>query len=131
MITRASTAGINVSDQDRAIEFYTGKLGFQKVKDEPMSADARWIEVAPPGAETRIVLFKPEDENDIGGFSNVIFECDDMQATYEELSGKGVEFTTEPMDATSWGANAPKLWPIWRHQPVSATVSASVSAGVR
>lgn len=110
MITRASTAGINVSDQDRALEFYTSKLGFQKVKDEPMSADARWIEVAPAGAETRIVLFKPEDENDIGGFSNVIFECDDMQATYEELSNKDVEFTAEPADATSWGANAPKMW---------------------
>lgn len=109
MITRASTASINVSDQDRALEFYTGKLGFQKVKDEPMSADSRWIEVAPPGAETRIVLFKPDEAVDIGGFSNVIFECDDMQATYEELSGRGVE-AAEPMDATSWGANAPKMW---------------------
>jgi catechol 2,3-dioxygenase-like lactoylglutathione lyase family enzyme len=110
MITRASTASINVSDQDEALEFYTGKLGFRKVKDEPMSADSRWIEVAPPGAETRIVLFKPDDENDIGGFSNIVFECDGMQATYEELRSKGVEFTAEPTDATSWGPNAPRMW---------------------
>ena len=43
MITRASTAGIYVSDQDRALDFYTGKLGFEKLTDDPMEGGARWI----------------------------------------------------------------------------------------
>jgi lactoylglutathione lyase len=61
VITKASTVGIDVSDQDRALDFYTNKLGFEKLMDEPMSpeSEVRWIEVAPAGAETHVVLFKP------------------------------------------------------------------------
>ena len=52
MITKAGTVGIYVSDQDRALDFYVNALDFEKRIDEPMSAEARWIEVAPAGAET-------------------------------------------------------------------------------
>lgn len=57
-ITRASTVGIYVSDQDRALDFYTNALGFEKLIDEPMGTEtaSRWIEVAPAGAETHFVL---------------------------------------------------------------------------
>ena len=105
MITKASTVGIDVSDQDRALDFYTNKLGFEKLIDEPMSpeSEVRWIEVAPAGAETHVVLFKPTgQENRIGTFLNVIFECDDIHATYEELRSRGVEFSQEPSE-NPWG----------------------------
>jgi hypothetical protein len=50
VITKASTVGIYVSDQDRALDFYVNVLGLEKRIDEPMSPDARrWIEVAPAG----------------------------------------------------------------------------------
>jgi catechol 2,3-dioxygenase-like lactoylglutathione lyase family enzyme len=49
------TVGIPVTDQDRALEFYVGKLGFEKRRDLPFGP-GRWIEVAPPGAATTIAL---------------------------------------------------------------------------
>jgi predicted enzyme related to lactoylglutathione lyase len=103
MITKASTAGIYVSDQDQALDFYTNKLGFEKLTDEPMGSDARWIEVAPAGAQTRLVLYTPPGQEDrIGTFSNVIFSCDDMNSTYQELKGRGVEFSENPSEQP-WG----------------------------
>ena len=103
MITKARTVGVYVSDQDRALDFYVDKLGFEKRTDEPMGPEARWIEVAPAGAETVLVLFTPPGQEDrIGSFSNVVFECDDIETTYRELRGRGVEFTEEPSEQP-WG----------------------------
>jgi len=107
MITRARSAGIFCRDQQAAKEFWTGKLGFQVVQDVPMDpsgqSDARWLEVMAPGDDLVLVLFTPEGQEDrIGTFSNVLFECDDIQATFEELSARGVEFPTPPKEEF-WG----------------------------
>jgi catechol 2,3-dioxygenase-like lactoylglutathione lyase family enzyme len=50
-ITGVGTVGVPVTDQDRALQFYVGKLGFEKRRDIPFGA-GRWIEVAPPGSPT-------------------------------------------------------------------------------
>ena len=55
-ITRVATAGIPVSDQERALDFYVGTLGFEKVLDGPFGDGGRWIEVAPTGATTTVAL---------------------------------------------------------------------------
>ena len=105
MITRANNVGVYVSDQDRALDFFTNKLGLEKLTDEPMpmGESLRWIEVVPRGAETRLVLFTPPGfEDRIGTFSNVVLECDDIHATHEELRARGVEFTEEPSQQP-WG----------------------------
>ncbi len=103
MITKASTVGIYVSDQDRALDFYVNKLGFEKLIDEPIGSGARWIEVAPSGAQTHLVLFTPPGQEDrIGTFSNVVFACDDMKRTHGELTGYGVQFSQEP-SVQPWG----------------------------
>ena len=49
-ITDVRTVGVPVGDQDRALEFYLGKLGFEKRLDVPLGDGQRWIEVAPRGA---------------------------------------------------------------------------------
>jgi catechol 2,3-dioxygenase-like lactoylglutathione lyase family enzyme len=54
-ITGVGTVAIPVTDQDRALEFYVGELGFETRRDVPFG-DGRWIEVAPPGAATTIAL---------------------------------------------------------------------------
>lgn len=54
-ITTVGSVGVPVTDQDRALEFYVGQLGFEKRRDLPFG-DGRWIEVAPPGAATTIAL---------------------------------------------------------------------------
>ncbi|HLQ35270.1 MAG TPA: VOC family protein, partial [Chloroflexota bacterium] len=61
MITRINTVSVSVTDQDRAKEFYVKKLGFEERMDAPLGPDSRWIEVAPRGAQTGLVLFKPAE----------------------------------------------------------------------
>ena len=106
MITGVRSAGIYVSDQDRAKKFWMEQVGFELIQDTPMGegGDApRWIEVAPEDKSTILVLFTPQgQENLVGNFSNLIFHCDDIHKTYEELLDKGVEFQDIPREEF-WG----------------------------
>ena len=106
MIRSVRSAGIYVGDQDRAKQFFTEALGFDVVQDTPMGAEpgsARWIEVAPPDRNVLLVLFTTDDQKDrIGTFSNVLFDCDDIQQTYDELGARGVEFREAPTQQF-WG----------------------------
>ena len=103
MITRIKFASIPVRDQNRALEFYTEKLGCTIITDQPFDDKQRWIELRIPKAETRIVLFSPEGQEDrIGTFSSVTLECDSIDETYEELCAKGVEFQGPPKKEP-WG----------------------------
>jgi len=64
-----------------------------------MGPNLRWIEVAPPGAQTSVVPFTPPGlEDRIGTFTNIVFSTPDIQATYEELRARGVTFAEEPKD---------------------------------
>ena len=106
MIRKMKFTSIPVRDQDRALEFYVGTLGFTLQTDQPMGPGQRWIEVRPPKGETGIALFTPPGHEDrIGTFTGISLECDDVQKTYEELTAKGVEFA-KPPKAESWGVTA-------------------------
>ncbi len=100
MISAVRSVGLNIGDQDRAKEFWTNTMGFELIQDTPMgegSSAPRWIEVAPPDRNVILVLFTPDESgSQVGTFSNVIFTCDDIQKTYEELTGRGVEFAEAP-----------------------------------
>ena len=103
MIKRIKFLGIPVRDQNRALRFYTEKLGFRVSTDQAFSDTQRWIELSLPGAETGIVLFTPEGhENRIGTFVNTSWEVDDIETTYNELASRGVEFTGPPQKQP-WG----------------------------
>ncbi len=106
MITQIKFVNLPVQDQDRALSFYTDKLGFTVITDQPFDEKQRWIELRIPKAETRIVLFTPDDHADrIGGFFNAVFTCDDIDATYREMSAKGVAFI-KPPSKQHWGSFA-------------------------
>ena len=106
MINKVKFVGIPVKDQERALAFYTEKLGFKVATDQPMGGGKRWIELRIGGAETRVVLFTPEGHEDrVGTFFNGSLEADNVQKTYEELKAKGVEFTQEPK-TEPWGTSA-------------------------
>jgi catechol 2,3-dioxygenase-like lactoylglutathione lyase family enzyme len=103
MIKGVKFVSIPVADQDRALAFYTEKLGFRILTDQPFDDKQRWIELSIPGAETAVVLFTPQGhESHIGGFSHATFYCDDAQRTYDELSARGVEFAGPPQKQP-WG----------------------------
>lgn len=104
MIKRIKFLGIPVKDQDRALSFYTEKLGFRVFTDQKFSDTQRWIELSIPGAETGIVLFTPTGQEDrVGTFVNTSWEVDDIQKTYTELQEKGVELAGPP-EKQPWGS---------------------------
>ena len=106
MIKQIKFVSIPVADQNRALDFYTDKLGFTIITDQPFDEKQRWIELRVPKAETRVVLFTPEgDEKRIGSFMNMSYACDDIDKTYTELKKRGVEFEGPPQKQP-WGTYA-------------------------
>ena len=105
MIRGVKFASIPVADQDRALAFYTEKLGFRVATDQPFDDKQRWIELSIPGADTRLVLFQFGDHLKPGGFMNISFWTDDVEGTARELAAKGVEFTMQPTKQ-DWGTSA-------------------------
>jgi len=106
MIRRIKFLGIPVRDQDRALRFYTEKLGLRVLTDQEFTETQRWIELSIPGAETRITLFTPPGhEQLIGTFINTGWEVDNIDKAYAELQAKGVEFA-KPPEKQPWGTFA-------------------------
>jgi len=106
MIKGIKFVGVPVRDQDTALAFYTKKLGFAIVTDQPFNDKQRWIELRIPGADSGIVLFTPEGQEDrIGTFQSISFWTNNVQKTYDEFVGRGVEFVSPPTTA-DWGTAA-------------------------
>jgi predicted enzyme related to lactoylglutathione lyase len=124
-----SVVTLLVNDVDRAINFYTKKLGWDKTMDAPMGDGARWVTVAPPGAQTAFTLTKgsaKRSSDKVGGFSAVILEVDDVYQTHKRLKKIDIEFTEGPR-SEPWGG-----WAMFKdsegnvhglHSPVPTTVS--------
>jgi catechol 2,3-dioxygenase-like lactoylglutathione lyase family enzyme len=106
MIKAVKFVSIPVRDQDKSLEFYTKKLGLKVMTDAPFDEKQRWIELAIPRAETKLVLWTGEGlDKMIGGFMNVTFCAEDVFATAKEMKDKGVEFVQDPQKA-DWGTAA-------------------------
>lgn len=104
LVSRIGQVSIPVGDQDRALDFYTNKLGFKVTLDAPMGENERWIEVEIPGAETRLVLYAAEaHKNRIGTFSDIMFNSPSLAETYRELQERGVEIR-QPPTTEYWGS---------------------------
>src|SRR3954467_10507675 len=110
-----ANAQLWVHDQDEALAFYTETLGMEVRSDAtlPEMGDFRWLTVSPPTQpDIAIVLMAIPgppvmDEATAGqvrdlmakGFAGTVFlRTDDARASYEELKGRGVEFTEEPQE---------------------------------
>jgi predicted enzyme related to lactoylglutathione lyase len=103
MITHVKFVSVPTSDQDRALKFWTGQVGFTLVTDQPFGESQRWIELAIRDSATRLVLFTPDgQEGRIGSFFNGALACDDVEATHRQLSERGVRFDGPPQKQP-WG----------------------------
>jgi uncharacterized glyoxalase superfamily protein PhnB len=119
---RIANAQLWVHDQEEALTFYTEKLGMEVRADVtlPEMGDFRWLTVSPPDQEdVSIVLMAipgepvmdAETAKDVEnlvakGFAGTVFlTTDDCQASYEELSARGVEFT-EPPEKRPYGIDS-------------------------
>jgi len=115
MLKQLTHAMIWVHDQDEALAFYTDKLGLELRDDVtvPEMGNFRWLTVGVPGqADVAVTLMAPPgppvfDEEtrqqllDLvakGAAGGLFFTTDDVRASYEELSQRGVEFTQEPTE---------------------------------
>jgi lactoylglutathione lyase len=93
-----------VRDYDEAVAYYTGKLGFRLVTDEPRGGAKRWVVVAPPGdGGTSLLLARavtPEQEshvgNQTGGRVFLFLATDDFWRDYRAMKEQGVQFVEEP-----------------------------------
>jgi catechol 2,3-dioxygenase-like lactoylglutathione lyase family enzyme len=96
-VDQVATVLLPVADQDRAITFYTKKLGFDLRSDTPFGEGDRWVEVAPPGAATTIALVTPMEGQEVGVESRIAFASHDIDADYAILSERGVDVDAEVM----------------------------------
>ena len=98
---------IVVDDYDRAVEFFTGTLGFDLVEDSPSLTNdgrpKRWVVVRPPGAGTGILLARADGQpqaavvgNQVAGRVGFFLRVDDFDAAYQRMMAGGVEFVTAP-----------------------------------
>src|SRR5438270_157615 len=92
-ITGIGTVIVPVADQDRALDFYVGTLGFEKRTDAPFGNDYRWIEVAPtPDSPTTIALAPPPPGNESGNpETGIALNTTDIDADRAQLKGRGVQ----------------------------------------
>lgn len=92
-----------VDDYDRAIAYYTGKLGFELREDSPLEDGKRWVLVAPPGAQTAILLAKAADDaqracigRQTGGRVGYFLHTDDFARDHALFLERGVHFCEAP-----------------------------------
>jgi catechol 2,3-dioxygenase-like lactoylglutathione lyase family enzyme len=91
-VTGVGTVGIPVTDQDRAIEFYVGTLGFEKRLDVPMPGGGRWIMIAVPGSEgTTLALVAAHDGVPAGVETGIRLTTPDADTAHTRLRSRGVE----------------------------------------
>jgi catechol 2,3-dioxygenase-like lactoylglutathione lyase family enzyme len=107
MSIKISLSSVSIDDYDKALAFYTEKLGFELKRDMSMGEGARWITVVSPDAPDGVeLLLEPNAEYPAmkalkealvaDSIPFTAFEVDDVQGEYERMRGLGVEFTMEP-----------------------------------
>jgi catechol 2,3-dioxygenase-like lactoylglutathione lyase family enzyme len=97
--SRLNTIGLvalPTPEQDRAIDFYVEKLGFEKRTDEPFGGQYRWVEVYPPSGNTGIALCPPPPGADVTAKdTGIIIQTDDVDAAHAALKAAGVDVDAE------------------------------------
>jgi catechol 2,3-dioxygenase-like lactoylglutathione lyase family enzyme len=112
-ISKVGRVCVTVADTERAIDFYVGTLGFEKVVDEPMGPDMRWVEVAISGAETTIALAPPPQGQEAGnGQTGICLDTSDVDAAHAALKAKGADVDDE---VTRFGGPVPPMF--WLRDP--------------
>ena len=112
-ISKVGRVCVTVADADRAIDFYVGTLGFEKVVDLPMGPDMRWVEVAIPGAETTIALAPPPQGQEAGGGeTGICLDTSDVDGAHAALKAAGANVDDE---VSRYGGPVPPMF--WLRDP--------------
>src|SRR5262245_28529875 len=113
-VTQVGRVCVTVADTDRAIDFYVGTLGFEKVVDTPMSDDGmRWVEVSVNGTPTTIALAPPPPGVEPGGSqTGIILDTSDVDADHAALKAAGADVDEE---ISRYGGPVPPMF--WLRDP--------------
>ena len=112
-INKVGVVCIPVSDQDRALAFYTDVVGLEKRADVPFGNGYRWVEAAPPGADTTIAICPPPEGQPAGGKQTGIgLQTDDIDAVHADLKARGVDVDDE---VSRYGGPVPPMF--WLRDP--------------
>jgi len=112
-ISKVGRVCVTVADTDRAIDFYVGTLGFEKVVDEPMGPDMRWVEVQVAGAETTIALAPPPQGQPAGNTqTGICLDTSDVDGAHAALKEAGADVDAE---VTRYGGPVPPMF--WLRDP--------------
>ncbi len=115
MLKQLTHVQVWVHDQDEALDFYTNKLGMELREDVtvPEMGNFRWLSVGVPGQDDVAItlmaipgppVFEEETRQKIqdllarGASGGLFFATEDAHKSYEEMKGRGVEFTQEPTE---------------------------------
>jgi len=117
-IAKVNTVIVPVSDPDRSLAFYVDTLGFEKRADVPYGDGHRWVEVAPPGADTTIAIVPPPPGRPSGNAeTGISLQTDDIDALHADLKGAGVDVDDE---VSRMGDPVPPLF--WFRDPDGNTL---------
>ena len=111
MLTKLAVVTILVRDQDEALQYYTEKLGLEKMDDVNFGEGNRWLTVtAPQQRDVQIFLQKADSfgvdlMDTVGRAPSWAFNTDNCRETYETLKERGVKFLSEPKEQP-WGIEA-------------------------
>src|SRR6188472_1676849 len=112
-ISKVGRVCVTVADTDRALDFYVGKLGFEKVVDVPMGPGQRWVEVSIAGTPTTIAIAPPPEGQGAGGSqTGIILDTSDVDADHATLKAGGVDVDEE---VTRYGDPVPPMF--WLRDP--------------
>ena len=112
-ISKVGRVCVTVADTDRALDFYAGTLGFEKVVDLPLGPDMRWVEVSVPGAETTIALAPPPQGRQAGGSeTGICLDTSDVDAAHAALKEAGADLDDE---VSRYGGSVPPMF--WLRDP--------------
>ena len=107
-LTEIGRVAIPAADQDRALEFYVGTLGFE-LRSDVAFADGRmrWIEVAPAGGSTAIAIAPPMEGGPTAVDTGIILSTTDIDADHASLKAAGVDVDAE---VARWGDPVPPMF---------------------
>ena len=94
---------VPVSDQDRAKAFYIDRLGFEFLHEDDTVPGLRWVQVRPKGGTTALTLVTWFESMPAGSLRGLVLRSNDIQADYEKLVARGVEFEGPPVQQP-WAA---------------------------
>ena len=112
-ISKVGRVCVTVADTVRALDFYVGKLGFEKVVDEPMGPGMRWVEVSVAGTETTIALAPPPQGQPAGGTqTGICLDTTDVDGAHAALKEARADVDDE---VTRYGGPVPPMF--WLRDP--------------